>query len=343
MGPGQPVDLRITRKMRVAVIFLLLASWQVFSGILSYVPKLAMTGASASSNGEKKNMSPQERARELFYADVERDNESAFRMLRTLLDSKQGWTFVAENQGVSVEKRFLAPGPFVDAADARAAGKHACVKSHGIVNAPPEAVFRIFQDRARVREYNEHVTDLADVHFFPKKGKDNFSKITYAYGPKYGPFKPRDFLSVVHFQRFANDTFIILNRPAYVPEWRPKEGFVRATVLLAGNVIEPYGKTGQQSYLTQVAHVNPGGGADTPAVAWIINKLCAVGPPTFIRKLERAAQRTPLGGMGKWSPRISLPALPAMPAMPAFPILKLARPSLPEAFKQLLDTLQAKK
>jgi hypothetical protein len=43
---------------------------------------------------------------------------------------------------------------------------------------------------------------------------------------------------------------------------------------------------------TQIAHINPGGGADTTAIAWVINKLCAVGPPTFIRKLETAAQST---------------------------------------------------
>ena len=42
----------------------------------------------------------------------------------------------------------------------------------------------------------------------------------------------------------------------------------------------------------QVAHVNPGGAGDTAAVAFVINKLCAVGPPTFIRKLEIAAQKS---------------------------------------------------
>jgi hypothetical protein len=34
-----------------------------------------------------------------------------------------------------------------------------------------------------------------------------------------------------------------------------------------------------------------GGISDTTAVAWIINKLCAVGPPTFVRKLEIAAKK----------------------------------------------------
>jgi len=60
-------------------------------------------------------------------------------------------------------------------------------------------------------------------------------------------------------------------------------------VLLAGNIITPYGNG--KTKLVQVAHINPGGGADTKAAAWIINKLCGVGPPTFIRNLEKAAQK----------------------------------------------------
>ena len=35
--------------------------------------------------------------------------------------------------------------------------------------------------------------------------------------------------------------------------------------------------------------ITSGGGADTPALAWLVNKLCAMGPPTFVRKLEFAA------------------------------------------------------
>jgi hypothetical protein len=107
-------------------------------------------------------------------------------------------------------------------------------------------------------------------------------------GPKYGPLKARDFLSVVSFFRFDNGTNIILNRPAYHDDYPPSKEYVRATILLAGNIIEPYGRN--QTKLTTIAHVNPGGGADTAVIAWMINKMCAIGPPTFMRKLEEAAQ-----------------------------------------------------
>lgn len=113
-------------------------------------------------------------------------------------------------------------------------------------------------------------------------------------GPKYGPFKARDFASVVNFKRFNNGTFMIINRPAYHPDYPPTSKYVRATTLLVGNIIEPYkGKFNEDhTRITQVAHVNPGGAGDTSAVAYIINKLCAVGPPNFIRKLELAAQKS---------------------------------------------------
>ena len=51
------------------------------------------------------------------------------------------------------------------AADARAAGKHACVKSHGIVNAPPEAVFRIFQESlTNVARHAQAKTVMVQLH-----------------------------------------------------------------------------------------------------------------------------------------------------------------------------------
>ena len=87
---------------------------------------------------------------------------------------------------------------------------------------------------------------------------------------------------------------MIINRPAYHPDYPPTKKYVRATTLLVGNIIEPFkGQLNEEhTRITQVAHVNPGGAGDTAAVAYVINKLCAVGPPNFIRKLELAAQKS---------------------------------------------------
>ena len=153
--------------------------------------------------------------------------------------------------------------------------------------------------------------------------------MTWAAGPKYGIFKPRDFFSFVHYVKKSDGTRIVLNRPAYHSDYAPADTHVRACVLLAGNIMEPL-DGGQRTRYTQIAHVNPGGGADTKAIAFIVNSLCALGPPSFIRKLETAAKNTPEGtddlpmprrvltAMSKWgdtqrsrmntfTPRFSLP------------------------------------
>ena len=233
--------------------------------------------------------------KDTFFTKVEEHNKEASNMLNQLFHTKSGWEYVNTKDGVKVEKRTLPAGTFVDASDAEKGSKHACVKSTGIVKASSDAVFDLFMDNARVSEYNEHCKEMKDIHAFPKgmnPTENTWTKISWASSPKYGPFKARDFVSVVNFRRFKNGTAVILNRPAYHPSYKPGNKFVRATILLAGNMLEPCGPGNEHCKITQIAHVNPGGGADTAAMAWVINKLCAVGPPTFIRRLESAAMRS---------------------------------------------------
>lgn len=166
------------------------------------------------------------------------------------------------------------------------------MKSSGIIDARPEDVFRLFTESERTTEYNELASSNVDVYSFSKNSLSltkQWSKISYATSPRLGPFKARDFSSVVNFRENSDKSFIILNRPAYISKTAPNSKYVRATILLAGNVIQPHGN--DKTLLTLIAHVNPGGGADTQAAAWMINKLCAVSPPAFIRKVEKAANR----------------------------------------------------
>ena len=93
-------------------------------------------------------------------------------------------------------------------------------------------------------------------HFSNPNVKNKWTKITWAFGPKYGPFKPRDFCSVVHYIKYSNGTSVILNRPSYDANCAPTSKYVRATILLAANIIKPYGNG--QTHVTQIAHVNPG-------------------------------------------------------------------------------------
>ena len=62
--------------------------------------------------------------------------------------------------------------------------------------------------------------------------------------------------------------------------------FVRTEVLLAGNVMRPVAGDPAKTEFTTIAHINPGGAADTPLGAQLANKICTYGPVDFIRKLE---------------------------------------------------------
>lgn len=246
-----------------------------------------------------------------FLNNLDQENNQALEMLYRILDephpevsttlsaaeisnnhdhddkSHQSWHHVARTKGINVFRRYLGAGSFVNKIDAMKGSKHACVKSTAIIHANAEKVFDLFLDINRAKEYNDHISSIKDLYLSGPTTSKIFSKISYATGHRMGPFKARDFVSVVNFIRQDDNSYIILNRPAYLSKTKPSNKFVRATILLGGNIIKPLGPN--KTALTLVAHVNPGGGADTKAAAWIINQLCAVGPPTFIRKLETAA------------------------------------------------------
>lgn len=193
-----------------------------------------------------------------FLQNIQAQNAEAMVMLSSLLhDRNGGWKIVGEKDGVTVERRYLDPGSYVAESDRVKSGKHACVRSVGFIKAPAEAVFNLFIDNSRVSEYNEHcieLKDIAEVHRHPT-GR-HWTKISWARSPKYGPMKARDFSSVVNFNIYPNGTFIILNRPAYHSATEPTNQYVRATILLAANVIEPI--ESDKCKFTQIAHINPG-------------------------------------------------------------------------------------
>ena len=61
---------------------------------------------------------------------------------------------------------------------------------------------------------------------------------------------------------------------------------MRTEVLLAGNVMRPVAGDPGKTEFTTIAHINPGGAADTPLGSQLANKICTYGPVDFIRKIE---------------------------------------------------------
>lgn len=233
-----------------------------------------------------------------FVEKLDEDNQEAYDLVMDLQRSTgSGWKHVVTTKsGVTVERRKMPTGSYTIASDAAAGAKHAGVKTTGVIKAPPEKIFKLFINNDRVREYNEHIVQVVDVDGIvpvqktEAKSPKQWTKLAWSSSPKYGPLKARDFLSVVHFHKREDGSFVIINRPGYLSFYPVVKRFARATVLLAGNVIEPHPSNPEWSCVTQIAHVNPGGLADSKVIAKMINALCAKGPPAFFSGLEKAAQ-----------------------------------------------------
>lgn len=234
-----------------------------------------------------------------FVEKLDADNLEAYDLVMDLQKSSgSGWKHVVTTpNGVTVERRKMPTGSYTIPSDAAAGAKHAGVKTTGVIKAPPMKVFNLFINNDRVGEYNEHIVKVLDVDgVVPTKKTEakspkQWTKLAWSSSPKYGPLKARDFLSVVHFHKRDDGSYVIINRPGYLSSYPVMKKFTRATVLLAGNVIEPHPDRSDWSVVTQIAHVNPGGLADSKLVAKMINALCAKGPPAFFAGLEKAARK----------------------------------------------------
>lgn len=62
--------------------------------------------------------------------------------------------------------------------------------------------------RVLSQEYNENCVEVRDLQRLSAT-----TKISWASTPRYGPFKARDFVTVVHYRQLDNGTMVVVNRP----------------------------------------------------------------------------------------------------------------------------------
>jgi hypothetical protein len=94
-----------------------------------------------------------------FIREMDAHNELAYSNLMELHSSRSQWKLVNVKDGVSVHKYFMRRSPaYLHEDDVAAGKKHAIVRSSGIIDAPPSAIFDLFLNNERVKEYNEHCT-----------------------------------------------------------------------------------------------------------------------------------------------------------------------------------------
>mmetsp|Transcript_27970 Transcript_27970/g.81873 ORF Transcript_27970/g.81873 Transcript_27970/m.81873 type:complete len:379 (-) Transcript_27970:54-1190(-) len=196
-----------------------------------------------------------------------------------------GWVLVADVHGVKVWRMYLA------AADVNPwfeAGGHdqqlvPVVLASGVLDVSADVVFDILKDNRYVSEYNENCKVVMDLEKI-----DQDTKVTWAATNRFGPFKARDFCTLIHFKT-VDYTKVVVNFAVQHPRAPPSDSYVRSEILLAATILRsrPDGKT----ELTTVTCINPGGAADSRAGAVVMNSLSTNTPATFIRRLEATSLR----------------------------------------------------
>ncbi|CAM9580532.1 unnamed protein product [Chrysoparadoxa australica] len=187
-----------------------------------------------------------------------------------------GWQHVASTDGVTVWKS-------VEADDGE---RFACVKAAAVIDAPAEVLFELFLDNSRVHEYNEHCKELADLEQL-----DDSTKVTWCASGRMGPFKARDFCSLVHFRTLSDGTMAQVSRAIDHPDAPPTSRYVRSELMMAGNFMRPVPGDPNKTEFITITQLNPGGAADSRAGAMLVNNIAASGPVSLVKKLEASAQR----------------------------------------------------
>lgn len=186
-----------------------------------------------------------------------------------------GWTLIRAEEGIEVYRRFMGAGP---------GSQFACVMCNGVVNSAPKSVLELFEDNTRVPEYNSFYARGKDLETVAEN-----TKVTWAATPPVFPFKPRDFVTVIHIRKLKDGTYVVLNRATTHSMAPPSPQYVRASIVLAANIIQPIPGHPNKCRLTMITQMDPGGFAPPMAV----NHICTLGPIGFMKNIETAARRRP--------------------------------------------------
>ncbi|CAM9466013.1 unnamed protein product, partial [Hapterophycus canaliculatus] len=185
--------------------------------------------------------------------------------------SDGGWKPVRDDGHVQVWKRSMPNSDFV------------AIKSKASLDVSPEALFEVLTpgDIEIVRQYNPLVEDGKDLEVI-----DRDNKISWSATMGIWPCRPRDF--VTHIQRATLDdgSVAIVNSATTHSKAPVKSKYVRGEILHGVFHIKA-GRNKKHSEFTMVHHFNPGGNIPP----WLMNWLAEGKPLSFVRKLEKVAEK----------------------------------------------------
>jgi len=204
------------------------------------------------------------------------------------------WQHIVNKDGVNVWKTN------VDVKNCSAGGSTASseaseamtVRSEALMDASPRAVCDLFMDDARVHEYNENCVELADIERI-----NSDTKINWCATGKFGPFKARDFVTVVYFRELTEEEgggYVSLAANVEHPNLPPADGYVRSEIQLAATFMKPVEGEPNKTKLVQMTQVGKMGGvADSAIAKRITQNIAEKAPVDFMKKFNHAVTHPP--------------------------------------------------
>ena len=200
---------------------------------------------------------------------LRRDNAAAVATVEALIDERDPrWTQISEDGArTKVWRR-------------KDNEKHACVLAKGIIDAPPDKVYALFADAKRAKEFNEFCDECHDIARL-----DEHTKVSWSATKNFGPFRPRDFVTLCHFTKMKGGARCVVNRATTHPLRPVTEKYARGAILLAANVVEP--APNGRTRLTLLTQIDPA--IDSKVGTKMNNALVVRSPGAFFSAVEKAA------------------------------------------------------
>mmetsp|Transcript_44671 Transcript_44671/g.87607 ORF Transcript_44671/g.87607 Transcript_44671/m.87607 type:complete len:487 (-) Transcript_44671:121-1581(-) len=245
-------------------------------------------------------LQPEERLESITRAD------SMLEAVRAGLEDESLWTEVTRNQDAIADNLLpLAEGKhrltkvwrtYTDmkrydesSQDDRPVSDVPTILSRSFLDAPPDEAFALFCNNDRVHEYNENCQELVDI-----EDLDHMTKVNWCATGKFGPFKARDFVSLVHHKVLGNGEYASVACNVVHSNLPPAASYVRSEIALAATFFRPVpGQPGKTTMIQMTQVGSLGGCADSALAKRISNNLQEQAPIEFMRKFNKALISTP--------------------------------------------------
>lgn len=191
------------------------------------------------------------------------------------------WDLISTADDVEVRKMTLSPDFQVAGNPIAEEARFAVVMAKAVLDASPEQVFSYFMDNKRVHEYNEYCAQVEDLEYLDAQTKISWS----CSGPiAGGAISARDFVTRSHYSALDDGTLVIANRAEEHDKAPPSDAYVRMKMIWGGNIFRAYDRN--QTLLTTITHINPGGVGETRFGSLFLNATAASGPRRFMNGLR---------------------------------------------------------